>query len=243
MTKIFSVSSDTPDPFLEVNLNKGQKIFCESDAMVYMSSSLDLTGRTNGGFMRAIFRNIANGESLFQQEIHAIRGNGNALLAPVTQGGIVLLEVDDSTQYNVADGAFLASTEHVQLTAKTQSITGALFGKTGGFFIGQTSGSGELAVNGFGTLYILDIDTAPNEYEIIDNGHIVAWQINPNYSIGVSTKKDSGLFKNMFNSLISSEGLVFKVSGKGKVVICSRNRGSYLQQLAVELGLNNQKSN
>lgn len=59
MTKIFSVSSDTPDPFLEVNLNKGQKIFCESDAMVYMSSNLDLTGRTNGGFMRAIFRNIA----------------------------------------------------------------------------------------------------------------------------------------------------------------------------------------
>ena len=43
--------------------------------------------------------------------------------------------------------------------------------------------------------------------------------------------------------MISSEGLVMRFSGKGKAIVCSRNRGNYIAQLAAQLGLNNNNNN
>ena len=240
---VFQVSGDV-DPFLIVNLNDKEKIFCESDAMVYMDGALDLTGKMNGGFFQAFFRKLANGESFFQQEIVANRGNGMALLAPNSPGGIQILKIDNQNQFYVSDGAYLAATSGVSLNAKTQSITGALFGGNGGFFIGETSGNGYLAITGFGSLQVLDIDTTQDNQDcVIDNGHIVAWDKNLRYKISTSTNKSKGLLGSIVNSIISSEGLVMRFSGKGKAIVCSRNRGNYIAQLAAQLGLNNNNNN
>jgi uncharacterized protein (AIM24 family) len=50
--------------------------------MVMMDNTLDLKGRMKGGLLQAAIRTVANGESFFQQEITAPRGNGMCLLAP-----------------------------------------------------------------------------------------------------------------------------------------------------------------
>ena len=63
---VFSSTGDV-DPFLHVALNKGEKIYCESDAMVMMEATLDLKGSINGGIGAAVLRRFANGESFFQQ--------------------------------------------------------------------------------------------------------------------------------------------------------------------------------
>ena len=55
------------DPFLHVTLNRGEKLICESDAMVMMESNLELKGEMKGGFLQSLGRKIANGESFFQQ--------------------------------------------------------------------------------------------------------------------------------------------------------------------------------
>ena len=220
---VFTVTGDN-DPFLHVSLRHGESISCESDAMVMMESNLDLTGRVQGGILGALARRLANGESFFQQHIKATRGDGDCLLAPTLPGAIEVLDVG-AVQYKIADGAYMAATEGVEVTAQMQNVGAALFGSTGGFLIGQTSGSGQVAVTGFGTLFTLDV--TPNNPITIDNGHVVAWDSRLNHQISLSTNQERGLLGNIVNSMTSSEGVVLKFSGSGKVIICSRNAGSF----------------
>ena len=220
---VFTVTGDN-DPFLHVSLRHGESISCESDAMVMMESNLDLTGRMQGGILGALARRLANGESFFQQHIKATRGDGDCLLAPTLPGAIEVLDVG-AVQYKVADGAYMAATDGVEVTAQLQNIGAALFGSTGGFLIGQTSGSGQVAVTGFGTLFTLDV--TPHNPITIDNGHVVAWDSRLNHQISLSTNQERGLLGNIVNSMTSSEGVVLKFSGSGKVIICSRNAGSF----------------
>ena len=220
---VFTVTGDN-DPFLHVSLRHGESISCESDAMVMMESNLDLTGRIQGGILGALARRLANGESFFQQHIKATRGDGDCLLAPTLPGVIEVLDVG-AVQYKIADGAYMAATEGVEVTAQMQNVGAALFGSTGGFLIGQTSGSGQVAVTGFGTLFTLDV--TPNNPITIDNGHVVAWDSRLNHQISLSTNQERGLLGNIVNSMTSSEGVVLKFSGSGKVIICSRNAGSF----------------
>ena len=220
---VFTVTGDN-DPFLHVLLRHGESISCESDAMVMMESNLDLTGRIQGGILGALARRLANGESFFQQHIKATRGDGDCLLAPTLPGAIEVLDVG-AVQYKIADGAYMAATEGVEVTAQMQNVGAALFGSTGGFLIGQTSGSGQVAVTGFGTLFTLDV--TPHNPITIDNGHVVAWDSRLNHQISLSTNQERGLLGNIVNSMTSSEGVVLKFSGSGKVIICSRNAGSF----------------
>ena len=220
---VFTVTGDN-DPFLHVSLRHGESISCESDAMVMMESNLDLTGRIQGGILGALARRLANGESFFQQHIKATRGDGDCLLAPTLPGAIEVLDVG-AVQYKIADGAYMAATEGVEVTAQMQNVGAALFGSTGGFLIGQTSGSGQVVVTGFGTLFTLDV--TPNNPITIDNGHVVAWDSRLNHQISLSTNQERGLLGNIVNSMTSSEGVVLKFSGSGKVIICSRNAGSF----------------
>ena len=229
---VFTVTGDV-DPFLHVALDKGEAIFCESDAMVMMEANLDLSGTVQGGILQAAMRRFANGESFFQQRIEATRGPGDCLLSPTMPGGVEVLEVG-TRQYLLSDGAYVAATSGVQVTARSQSIGNALFGGTGGFFIGQSGGTGQLAVNGFGSLFKLDVQ--PGKDITIDNGHVVAWDSALQYSLSASTNTKRGLLGNLVGSMTSGEGMVLKFSGQGQVLVCSRNKDSFLAWLASKIG-------
>lgn len=212
------------DPFLHVNLQRGESISCESNAMVMMEANLDLTGRMQGGILGALARRVANGESFFQQHIEASRGEGDCLLAPTMPGGIQVLDVGE-VQYNIADGAYLAGTSQVEVKAQLQNVGVALFGGTGGFLIGRTSGKGQVAVNGFGSLFMLDVVAGKDI--TVDNGHVVAWDANLRYDLSVTTNQSRGMLGNLVNSMTSGEGMVLKFSGNGRVLVCSRNRENF----------------
>jgi uncharacterized protein (TIGR00266 family) len=227
----FTVTGDI-DPFLHVSLRKGETIFCESDAMVMMEDALDLSSSVQGGILQAAMRRLANGESFFQQRIEAKRGDGDCLLSPALPGAIQILDVGPK-QYYLSDGAYVAATSGVQVTARMQNLGAALFGSTGGFFIGQTSGSGQIAVNGFGSLFMIDVQ---QEKEIVvDNGHVVAWDSTLDYKISTATSKDKGLLGSLVNSVTSGEGIVLRFRGNGKVLLCSRNPPGFLSWIAANL--------
>lgn len=230
---IFTVTGDV-DPFLHVSLRKGETIFCESDAMVMMEAPLDLTGSMQGGLVRAAMRRLSNGESFFQQRIEAKRGDGDCLLAPNMPGGMQVLDVG-ARQYRMSDGAYVAATERIEVNARMQSLGNALFGGTGGFFIGETQGDGQVVVGGFGSLFTLDV--APGKDIVIDNGHVVAWDSTLRYEIAASTSQSQGLLRNLTNSVTSGEGVVLRFSGQGQVIVCSRNRQSFLAWLAEKLNV------
>lgn len=228
---VFTVTGDV-DPFLHVSLDKGEAIFCESDAMVMMEASLDLSGTVQGSILQAAMRRFANGESFFQQRIEATRGAGDCLLSPTMPGGIEVLEVG-ARQYLLSDGAYVAATSGVQVTARSQGLGNALFAGTGGFFVGQSSGSGQLVVNGFGSLFRLDVQ--PGKDIVIDNGHVVAWDATLHYSLSAATNANRGFLGNLVGSVTSGEGMVLKFSGQGQVLVCSRNKESFLAWLASKI--------
>lgn len=232
----------SPEPFLHVSLKKGESIYCESDAMVMMEQNLEVGGKLRGGIFQSFMRRFTSGESLFQQQIKATAGDGECLLSPNLDGDMQILEIGQR-QYILSDGSFVAATDGTSINAKVQSnIGGALFGGTGGFVIMETSGQGKVCISGCGTL--LELDITPEQGEVtIDNGHVAAWDASLNYNVGIPSSGSKGFVGNIFNSLTSGEGLVIKFRGHGKVIVCSRNRGSYLQWLATALGRNNSSSN
>jgi uncharacterized protein (TIGR00266 family) len=201
--------------------------------MVMMEDTLDLKGKLTGGIGAALMRRFANDESLFQEHIEAVRGDGDCLLSPVLPGSIEVLNVNHNTRYMLTDGAFVAAEDGVQLNVRTQNIGSALFGDTGGFFICEASGVGKLAVSGFGSSFALDVE--PNKDVIIDNAHVVAWDSQLRHEISVSTSQSSGFFGQMVNSVTSGEGMVLRFSGKGKVIISSRNRDSFTSWLSKKI--------
>ncbi len=144
------------DPLLAVTLEKGEAILAESNAMVAMDTALSLKGKTRGGLMGSIARKFMNDETFFQQRIEADDQAGTVLLAPNLPGDVRILDVGPA-QYLLSDGAFLACTEGVELSTKSQGIGRALLGDSGGFFVMGTEGSGRIAVSGFGSIRELDV--------------------------------------------------------------------------------------
>lgn len=226
----------TIEPFLHCNLKRGDSIYCESNAMVMMEQNLELKGQMRGGLMQSLMRRFANDESLFQQQIEAVHGEGDCLLAPTLDGDMQILDIG-ANQYTLSDGAYVAATNGVDLRANIQrNLGGAVFGGTGGFIVMQSSGHGQLVVSGFGSLF--EIDVTPGKDVIIDNGHVVCWDSRLQYSLSVSTSQNRGMIGNLINSVTSGEGMVLRFSGQGKVVICSRNRDTYKGWIQSILGSN-----
>ncbi len=223
---MFTVTGEI-DPFLHVSLKRGEKIYCESNAMVMMENTLELKGRMTGGLGSALMRRFANGESFFQQHIEASGGDGDCLLSPALPGAIEVLDVG-ACSYMITDGAFVAAESGVNLNVRTQGVGSALFGQTGGFFICEATGSGQLAVSGFGSSFALDV--MPGKAITIDNAHVVAWDSRLHHEISVATQ-GGGFLGQLVNSVTSGEGMVLKFSGQGKVIICSRNRENFASWL------------
>lgn len=220
---VFTVTGDV-DPFLHVSLQQGEKVICESNAMVMMETTLDLKGKITGGIGSAIMRRLANEESFFQQHIEAVRGAGDCLLSPTLPGAMQVIEVGPR-QYMLNDGAFVAAAASVALNVRTQNLGNALFAQSGGFFITETSGVGQVVVSGFGSMSTLDVQ--PGRDVVIDNAHVVAWDSSLRYEVSVTTG-GGGFLSNLVNSQTSGEGVVLRFSGQGKVLVCSRNRDAFL---------------
>lgn len=227
----FSIVGDR-DPFLLVRLARGESVHTESNAMVSMDANLDLQAQMQGGLLAALGRKFANGESFFNQHITATRGPGEVLLAPTLPGDIQLLDVGPA-QYLLNDGAFLAADPSVAMHVRVQGVGQALFGGTGGFFVMETSGTGTLAVSGFGSVFALPV--TPESDLLIDNQHVIAWDRNLRYSVGMRTNASKGLLGNLVNSVTSGEGLITRFSGEGKVYLSSRNRANFIEHIGAQL--------
>ena len=133
-------------------------------------------------------------------------------IAPSVTGCIRHLEVG-AKQYRLNTGAFLACDSGVQYHMIAQKGVGkVLFGGTGGLFVMETSGRGNLFVNAFGDM--MELEVRPGRSLVIDNGHVVAWDSTLNYQIRIA----SGTF-----GFKSGEGLVNEFSGSGRVLVQTRN--------------------
>ncbi|MCA0755309.1 TIGR00266 family protein [Paenibacillus sp. N4] len=201
---------------LKVKLNQGESVKGEMGAMVSMSPSIDLKGTVDGGIMRGLGR-MLSGETFFFQEMTAVRGQGEILLAPPSLGDIEAIELDGSYKLYVQKDGFLAGTSGIEVNTKMQNLgRGLLSGE--GFFIVEISGRGTVFLSSYGAIHAINL--APGEEVTIDNGHLVAWPGYMQYSIDKASK-------GWLSSFTSGEGLVCKFRGEGVVLVQSRNPASF----------------
>jgi len=203
-------------PIVEANLNSGERIKAESDAMVAMSNTIDVEGKMEGGVLKGFGRMLA-GEKFFFQTLTANRGPGSVLFAHSVPGAIVDLQLDGTHGWRVQKDGFLAATEGIEVETKVQNLTKGLFSGEG-FFILNIRGKGTLFVSSYGMIHPIYIDAG--QEIIVDNAHLVAWPDNIEYKIDKASK-------GWISSFTSGEGLVCKFRGPGTVYIQTRNPGGF----------------
>lgn len=213
----YTIIGDTDCPLVQIRLQRDETVRIERGCMAYMSD-VELTDKMNtnkkgiGGMFSAIGRSLTSGESFFITEAQGRSDAGRLGIAPAVPGKIIPLTVGAGKQYRLNTGAFLAYDGSVTYVMKRQEIGKAFFGGTGGLFVMETQGEGDVLIACFGD--IVELPITPDAPLTIDNEHVVAWDASLDYSIRVA----SGTF-----GFTSGEGLVNEFHGQGTVYIQTRN--------------------
>lgn len=205
-------------PLVRANLEQGEGIKAESDAMVSMSSSIDVQGSMEGGFLKGVTRMLA-GEKFFFQKLTARRGDGEVLLASSILGDILDIELDGTYSLRVQKDGFLAGTQGIEVDTKMQNLSKGLFSGEG-FFVLNISGKGTVFLSSYGSVHGVNLEAG--QEIVIDNNHLVAWPDYMDYKI---EKASSG----WVSSITSGEALVCRFKGPGFVFIQTRNPKSFGQ--------------
>ena len=231
----YTILGDSDCPLVQIDLADGEKVMIERGAMAY-SCDVAIEGKLNtnksgiGGLLSAIGRSLTSGESVFITEATGQRDGSFIGIAPAIPGKIVCLDVGAGHQYNLNTAAFLACDEGVSYEMKSQDIGKALFAGTGGLFIMETTGNGQLLVSAFGD--ILELEVRDEQPLTVDNEHVVAWDAGLDYELSIA----SGTF-----GFTTGEGIVNNFHGNGKLLIQTRNLRSLAD--AVRVFIPSQSSN
>lgn len=221
----YKIGQNTAFPLVEVELNQGETILIERGSMVYHNGKVELKGKMNsnkggiGGFMKALGRSLVSGESFFITHATGLAENALIALAPTLPGAIVELKLDEQ-QWRIRDSAFLACDASASYELKRQSFGKAIFGRTGGFFVMETKGTGSVLINSYGDMQEIILNGGTF---VVDNTHCVAWSTSLDYSIKVA----SGTF-----GFTTGEGLVNEFRGSGKILLQTRSLISLAENIS-----------
>ncbi|CAG7556370.1 unnamed protein product [Fusarium equiseti] len=202
----YSITHRDTNAVLNIELQQGITVRSRSGAMIHMSGSIALSGKTKFSFGK-----LFTGGQIFESEYD---GPGSIALGPTLFGDIIPLYIDGS-QWIIGKDAFLACTSEITKKREVQGLGKALFSGED-LFVYRIEGHGILWLTSFGAVDRLDLRSG--EEHIVDNGHLVAW--NCEYSI----EKAGG---GTMTGLKTGEGLVCRFKGPGSVFVQTRNMAEF----------------
>ncbi|RCU49552.1 TIGR00266 family protein [Corallincola holothuriorum] len=195
--------------YIDVDLEPGETIVSESDAMSSMDADLDLTATFNGGFFRGLLKKYLGGETLFVSRFtNNTNANKRVTLVQPVPGEIRCIELNDE-EFHLQPGAYLASSDGVELGLRWAGFVSFIARE--GLFKLTVKGTGKVFYGAYGALVEKEVD---GEY-IVDTSHLVA------YEPGIKLKLQ--LAGGIFSSFFGGEGLVTRVQGKGKIIVQTRS--------------------
>lgn len=213
-----------------IKLNHAESVRIERGSMMYKTHAINIEGGMNGKgggvkkLLSAVSRNLLGGESLFSTMAVSSEDEQEIGIAPTLLGDIEKLAVGHGSQWRLNTGVFLACDATVDLSTKSQKLSQGLFGGSGGLFILETTGEGDVLINTFGG--IVKVEVTSEKPLTIDNEHVVAWDSNLDYSISVA----SGVF-----GFTTGEGLVNTFRGNGVVYVQTRNYKQFCSGIAAKI--------
>lgn len=195
---------------VHVNLQPGETITAESDAMASMSSHLTMKTKFNGGFFRSLIKKFLGSESLFVNNFTCPLNSKEAelVLTQPTPGDIWELDLNNSSFF-LQPGAYIAHSGNITLGVKWAGI-GSWINKEGLFKL-EVKGTGKVFFGAYGCI----IKRKVTGDFIVDSGHLVG------YSKGITMSM--GLAGGIFSSFFGGEGIVSRLKGDGEIYLQSRN--------------------
>jgi len=194
---------------LHVDLDPGESVVGESDAMASMSADLDMNTKFNGGLFSGLCKKFLGGESLFvNQFVNNTDGPRRVTLVQASPGDIGQVELNGDSLC-LQPGAFLACTPGIKLGLRWAGFA-SLIGREGLFKL-IVSGTGTVWYASYGAMLERQVD---GEF-IVDTAHLVTYE--PQLKLKVQ------LAGGIFSSFFGGEGLVTRVQGQGKIVIQTRS--------------------
>lgn len=194
---------------MHVDLEPGESIVAEADAMASMSADLDMDAKFNGGFFSGLCKKFLGGESLF---INVFTNNSvgtrRVTLVQPTPGDMAAIELQGNSLC-LQPGAYIASTPGVKLGLRWAGFT-SLIAREGLFKL-VVSGHGTVWYGSYGAM----IERAVDGEFIVDSSHLVTYE--PQLKLKVQ------LAGGIFSSFFGGEGLVTRVNGRGNIVIQTRS--------------------
>ena len=195
--------------YVNVDLQPGETIIAEADAMASMAAGISILAKTNGGIIGGLVKKFVGGESFFVNHFTNNSAKVQRLvLTQPTPGDMKIMELNDQS-YCLQGGSYIACTSGIKLGVKWAGISSLIGGE--GLFKLQASGTGQLIFGAYGALIEKEID---GEY-IVDTSHLVGYEPH----MKLKTQLSGGIFSSFFGG----EGLVTRVEGKGKIIIQSRS--------------------
>lgn len=207
-------------------LRPGETFISEAGAMYRASSNVDVDVTTRssgkGGVFAALKRLLASESFFFSTYSVTDDQPGEVGLAPTQAGETRVVDLDGRTAWLCAGGSFLAATSGVEIDTQFQGFKGFFSGESLSFV--KASGRGQIVVEAFGRVSEIDV----SEPMIIDTGHVVAYEESLQYTI-------SKAGQSWFHSWLAGEGMVFRFTGRGKVLVQSHNPSEFGKSLGALL--------
>ncbi|MEM9746377.1 MAG: TIGR00266 family protein [Actinomycetota bacterium] len=205
-------------------LGPGEAIRAESGAMMAMAADTAVDAKMEGGLMKGLKRSVLGGESLFITSATAGAQGGWIDLAPALPGDITLFEITPDRPLLIQKGSFLCAENGVEIDTRWGGMRN-LFGGEGGFLLHAT-GQGKVVVACYGALDRFEL--APGQEIIVDTNHMVAFS----ETVTMELKRVS---EGNWKSMKSGEGLVFRFTGPGELVMQSRNPDDIVKYVAANM--------
>ena len=198
--------------YIDIDLEPGESLIAESDAMASMTSDLDMKAMLNGGLIKGLLRKFLGGESLFiNQFSNNSSKRARLTITQPTPGDIKEIKLEDES-ICLQPGAYICSTPSLKLGLMWAGFS-SLIGREGLFKL-VVKGTGTLWYGAYGQLLDKEID---GEY-IVDTSHLVAYE--------PQMKLKAQLSGGLVSSVTSGEGLVTRIEGTGKITIQTRSVSS-----------------
>ena len=203
--------------YIKAVLNNGESVYAEPGAFFYSRGNYELNTKTFGGVLGGLKKMILGGESFFINEYTALEDNVELGFSSSFPGEISHLELNNN-EWTIRDGAYLMHVGDIDIDTKFFGLKGFFSGS--GFFWLIAKGKGNLFLNTYGNIEVIELK---GESILVDNFHILAYE----NSLNVELKRLGG-WKSFF---FGGEGLVFELSGYGKVVLQTRNLRGFIEKI------------
>ncbi|KAI2624875.1 DUF124-domain-containing protein [Hypoxylon sp. NC1633] len=205
----YRISHRDCNTIITIQLAMGCPINAKPGVLIAMSPTITLKGEYKFSMKKLMASGGEFGHSTFI-------GPGELLLAPSMLGDMTTIRLTGDESWSVGKDAYVANTQGVIRDYKRQGLGKAMFSGEG-LWVHKISGVGLLWITSFGA--IIRKDLADGERYIVDNGHLVAWNVKY-----VMERVASG---GIMGGLASGEGLVCKFTGPGTVFLQTRNPRSF----------------